>query len=100
MNEPDNNSKRDFVDEMIERRGAISPEFPGIYEAARHAREMIDELATTRKERRISQATVARRMGTKQPAIARLEANGDARLSTVSAYAAAIGAELEIRQAA
>ena len=89
----------DLLDEMVERRTAKNPEFPAIYEATRRAREMIDELAATRKAKRISQATVARRMGTKQPAIARFEANGDARLSTINAYANAIGAEIRIRDA-
>ncbi len=90
----------DFIDEMIERRATFNPEFRAIYQAALQARDMIDELTATRKAKKISQATVAKRMGTKQPAIARLEANGDARLSTVNAYASAIGAEIKVRDSA
>lgn len=100
MSKKNKNQAGDFLDEMIQRRAAANAEFPAIYEAALRTREIIDQLAATRKAKRISQSTVAKRMGTKQPAIARLEANGDARLSTINAYANAIGAELRIRDAA
>lgn len=96
MRTNDKANSGDFLDEMVERRTAISPDFPAVYEAAVRTREMIDQLATARRAKRISQAAVAKKMGTRQPAIARLEANGDARLSTINAYAEAIGVKVTI----
>jgi DNA-binding XRE family transcriptional regulator len=52
-----------------------------------------------REQRRsvdVSQAELARRIGTSQPAIARLEAGlADPKLSTLARYAAALGFELQ-----
>jgi len=55
-------------------------------------RELMDELAATRRERGLSQTEIAARMGTSQSAVARLERGDlDARLSTLERYAAALG---------
>ncbi|MEJ3750768.1 helix-turn-helix transcriptional regulator [Actinomycetes bacterium KLBMP 9797] len=61
-------------------------------------RELLAELAEQRRAAGLSQAQVAQRMGTSQPAVARLEAGDlDIRMSTVERYAAAIGVRLEMR---
>jgi DNA-binding XRE family transcriptional regulator len=53
------------------------------------------ELRKLRKSPPVSQAELARRIGTSQPAIARLEAGlADPKLSTLARYAAALGFEL------
>jgi len=69
--------------------------------AARRARarqELLAELVEQRRVAGLSQADVAERMGTSQPAVARLESGGvDARLSTLERYAAAVGHRLELR---
>lgn len=51
-------------------------------------------LRMMREKRKMSQADVARRMGLKQPAIARLERQRDVKLSTFQEWAAATGGEL------
>jgi transcriptional regulator with XRE-family HTH domain len=74
------------------------PVLPGFRELAERRRELAADLAAHRRAAALSQGEVAERMGTSQPAIARLEAGDvDARLSTVERYAAAIGYTLELR---
>jgi predicted transcriptional regulator len=58
-------------------------------------RELVRELAKYRADQGLSQAEVARRMGTSQPYVARLEgAEIDPRISTVLRYAAVIAGGL------
>ncbi|HET6212382.1 MAG TPA: helix-turn-helix transcriptional regulator, partial [Micromonosporaceae bacterium] len=53
------------------------------------------ELVAQRHAAGLSQTDVADRMGTSQPAVARLEAGGvDVRLSTLERYAAVVGVRL------
>jgi len=74
------------------------PRLPGFREMARRRQELVTELVEHRRAAGLSQAEVADRMGTSQPAVARLEAGGvDARLSTLERYAAAVGRRLELR---
>ena len=72
--------------------------FPGLAEVSGRGEKLIVELTNARQRLGLSQAEVAARMGTSQPAVARLESGGsDARLSTVERYAAALGVELQWR---
>jgi len=74
------------------------PILPGFREMAERRQRLLGELVAHRRATNLSQAEVAERMGTSQPAVARLEAGGvDARLSTLERYAAAIGLRLEMR---
>lgn len=79
------------------------PRLPGFREMAqRHHKQrrqdLLAELVERRHDAGLSQADVAARMGTSQPAVARLEAGGvDARLSTLERYAAAVGLRMEVR---
>lgn len=74
------------------------PVLPGFRQMGRRRRELLAELVAYRHSVGLSQADVAQRMGTSQPAVARLEAGGvDARLSTLERYALAVGRRLEIR---
>ncbi|HEV7898412.1 MAG TPA: helix-turn-helix transcriptional regulator [Planosporangium sp.] len=79
------------------------PVLPGFREMAQSTRRRQDLLADLIAERRaagLSQAEVAERMGTSQPAVARVEAGAvDVRLSTLQRYAAAVGRQLEVRLA-
>ena len=69
----------------------------GLGGLAERRRALATELAAHRRAAALSQETVAERMGTSQPAVARLEAGEvDVRLSTVERYAAAIGCRLEV----
>lgn len=94
-------AKKDFLDEVIEKRAKANPEFPEMVEAALKARKLLRSLAERRRELELSQTVVAARMGTSQSALARLEAGEvDPRISTVERYALAIGDELAIQRAA
>jgi DNA-binding XRE family transcriptional regulator len=73
---------------------------PGFREMAEAARrqELLAELIAERRAAGLSQAEVADRMGTSQPAVARVEAGAvDVRLSTLQRYAEAVGRRLELR---
>ncbi|WP_213451442.1 helix-turn-helix domain-containing protein [Rhizomonospora bruguierae] len=80
------------------------PRLPGFREMAkRHAdldrerRDLLAALVARRRAAGLSQDEVAGRMGTSQPAVARLEAGQvDARMSTVQRYADAIGVRLRL----
>jgi len=64
--------------------------------AARRNRELIDWLARWRNNHEQSQAEVATRMHTSQPAVARLESHQhDAQLSTLARYVTALGLSLK-----
>jgi transcriptional regulator with XRE-family HTH domain len=63
---------------------------------------LLDELLKARRQAGLTQAEVAARMGTKTPAVARLEAGGGSRrhspsVATLRKYAHAVGCSLEIR---
>jgi transcriptional regulator with XRE-family HTH domain len=76
------------------------PILPGFREMAESARrqKLLAELVAERRAAGLSQAEVANRMGTSQPAVARVEAGAvDVRLSTLQRYAAAVGRRLELR---
>ncbi len=67
------------------------------YESARQAFLIGEKVRRARESRGISQAELARRMGTTQPAIARLEAGGvDPRLDTLRRLGEALGVELVV----
>jgi DNA-binding XRE family transcriptional regulator len=81
------------------------PVLPGFREMADRARRhdeeqrraLVADLVARRRAAGLSQGEVAERMGTSQPAVARLEAGQvDARMSTVARYAAAVGAQINI----
>jgi transcriptional regulator with XRE-family HTH domain len=62
----------------------------------------LDELLSARRRAGLTQAEVAARMGTKTPAVARLEAGGGSRrhspsVATLRKYAEAVGCRVEIR---
>jgi DNA-binding transcriptional regulator YiaG len=76
------------------------PVLPGFREMAlsERRRQLLAELVAHRRATGLSQAEVAGRMGTSQPAVARLETGAaDVRLSTLQRYAAAVGRRLELR---
>src|SRR5213082_136521 len=72
------------------------------YDAQADEFALLDELLKARRQAGLTQAEVAARMGTKTPAVARLEAGGGSRrhspsVSTLRKYAQAVGCRLEIR---
>jgi DNA-binding XRE family transcriptional regulator len=89
--------EKDFLDELVEEGTLRNPEFPKLLEAAERTRALMRALADARERAGLTQAEVAERMGTSQPAVARLErAEADPRLSTVERYAEVVGRRLNL----
>ncbi len=79
-----------------------NPEVQKEYDALDDEFSLFDELLKARIKAGLTQAEVADRMGTKTPAIARLEAGGGNKkhspsVSTLRKYAKAVGCHLEIK---
>ncbi|WP_066459385.1 helix-turn-helix domain-containing protein [Castellaniella caeni] len=88
----------ELVKKMLE-----DPEVRAEYERIeREEMPMLDAILQARREAGLTQAQVAERMGTKAPAVARLEnslitGKHSPSISTLKKYAAALGKKLEIR---
>jgi ribosome-binding protein aMBF1 (putative translation factor) len=84
--------------EYAKRRGARDPEFARAFEEEFDKLRLAREIRVARERRNLSQMELARRIGTKQPHIARLEL-GKAlpRLDVLHKIAAALGLRLEVR---
>lgn len=95
----------DDTHEKMVAKWMKDPEFRAEYERIeREEMPMFDAILAARKEAGLTQAQVAERMGTKAPAIARLEnalvtGSPSPSLATLRKYAAALGKRLEIRLA-
>src|ERR1700730_7795973 len=62
------------------------------------ARRLLGPLVEVRNKRGLSQAKIAKRMGTSQPAVARMESGAsDPLFSTVHRYAHALGTDVDLR---
>jgi len=88
-------------DQMVEGWKA-DPEFRRHYDELEEEFSLFDELLRARSRAGLTQADVAARMGTRAPAVARLEAGGGRKahspsVSTLQRYAEAVGCRLEIR---
>jgi DNA-binding XRE family transcriptional regulator len=88
---------KELVKKML-KRPAVKAE----YEAQMEEFALLDVLLEARHRAGLTQAQVAEQMGTKTPAIARLEAGGGAKqhspsLATLRKYAEAVGCRLELR---
>jgi transcriptional regulator with XRE-family HTH domain len=88
---------KQLVKKML-KRPAVRAE----YDALAEEFALLDELLKARRRAHLTQADVATRMGTKAPAVARLEAGGGSRahspsVATLRKYAQAVGCRLEIR---
>ena len=72
------------------------------YDAQAAEFALLDELPGARQRAGLTQSEVAERMGTKTPAVARLESGGGSQrhspsIATLRKYAEAVGCRLEIR---
>lgn len=88
-------------DEML-AKWMKDPQFRAEYEMITPEFALLDELLAARKEAGLTQAQVAERMGTKPPAITRIESGlvSGSRypsLPTLQKYAKAVGKKLQIR---
>lgn len=87
----------ELVKKMLE-----DPAVKAEYDAQEVEFTLVDELLRARWNAGLTQAEVAERMGTKTPAVARLEAGGGTHrhspsIATLRKYAEAVGCRLEIR---
>lgn len=83
---------------LIERRKARSPEFARLYDEELEKLALARQLRELRESQNLSQAELATRVGTKQPAIARIESGKVLpRLDLLHKIALALGMRLEIR---
>jgi DNA-binding XRE family transcriptional regulator len=86
------------LDEIIERRKAMSPAFSALFDEERGKLALARQLRELREQENLSQGELAERVGTKQPAIARLESGRVVpRLDLLQKIAAALGRELRIQ---
>ena len=86
----------DSLEELHAERRRANPNIDQMVAAARDRRAFMRHLAAERRQAGISQAEVARRMGTSQPFVSRLErAVIDPQHSTEDRYAQAIGGRVD-----
>ncbi len=83
---------RDFLDKMVAKRSARSPEFPKRFDSVGRRRDLFRTLAERREVQQRSQTAIAAAMTTSQSSIARLETTAtDAKMSTLERYANSLG---------
>jgi predicted transcriptional regulator len=81
----------------LKKRLMANPEFKAEYKKADAEFAIVEALIKARTKARLSQAELAKRIGTTQSAIARLEGGGvSPSLSTLRRYAEATGSRLHI----
>ena len=91
----------DFLDEIIAEGSKKDPQFRQLVDAAYQRRELLDQLVKARVRAELTQAQVARRMGTSQAAVARIESGDfDVRTTTLDRYALAVGRRISYRLSA
>ncbi|HJW40318.1 MAG TPA: helix-turn-helix transcriptional regulator [Rhizomicrobium sp.] len=73
------------------------PEVRREYDALEEEFALIGELLKARTRAKLTQAQVARRMGTSQSAVARLESGRSPSLASLRKYAKATGSKVEIK---
>src|SRR5215469_12618648 len=94
MSDQDAGRRSLSIDQMVEIEERRRPGARAAIERAAARRRLLDQLATARRQAGVTQSAVAAAMGTLQPAIARLETgDADPKLSTMLAYADALGVE-------
>ncbi|MBU1745256.1 MAG: helix-turn-helix domain-containing protein [Proteobacteria bacterium] len=87
-------------DEMIEKM-LSDPAVKAAYDDLEDEFALFDEVLKARKRTGLTQAEIAARMGTKAPAVARLESGGGSKrhspsIATLRRYAEAVGCKLKI----
>jgi|SRR5690625_1604178 len=86
----------------LKRKLLSNPETASAYSAMRPEFKLLQQMLAARRDAGLSQADVASQMGTKAPAVTRLESSlGNGKhspsLGTLRKYAHAVGCELEIK---
>jgi predicted transcriptional regulator len=83
--------------EAWKRKMLKNPAFKKEYDALEEEFALINELLKARSRAKLTQTDVARRMGTSQSAVARMEGGHLPSLSSLKKYAKATGHKVEIR---
>src|SRR5260370_38659418 len=88
--------------EQLVKKMLKNPAVRAEYDALAEEFALLDELLRARQRAGLTQAEVARRMGTMTPAVARLEGGGGRKrhspsIATLRRYAKAVGCRLEIK---
>jgi DNA-binding XRE family transcriptional regulator len=83
--------------EAWKRKQMKNPAFKKEYDALEAEYALIGELLKARSSAKLTQAQVARRMGTSQSAVARLESGRAPSLTSLRKYARAVGRKVEIK---
>jgi ribosome-binding protein aMBF1 (putative translation factor) len=86
---------RDSLDALIDDLAEVDPDVHLRVVAALERRELARALAEQRRAAGLTQVEMAKRMGTSQGQVTRLESGADTRLSTVARYAAALGVKVD-----
>ena len=84
----------------LRARALARPDVKAEYERLKPEFAFLDQVLAARKAAGLTQADIARRIGTTQSAIARLESSAGKRLpslATLHKYASAVGCHVEIR---
>ena len=87
-------------DELV-KKALSRPGVKAEYDVLKDEFAFFDEVLKARKRAGLTQAEIAARMGTKAPAVARIEAGGGSKrhspsISTLRRYAEAVGCKLKI----
>ena len=87
--------------ERMIARWKKDPAFKAEYDALEQEFALFDELLKARQAAQLTQAEVAKRMGTHVPAISRMESSGGKKhspsIATLKKYAAAVGCRLVVK---
>jgi predicted transcriptional regulator len=83
--------------EVWRGRQMKDPAFRAAYDALEEEFALIRELLNARTRAKLSQAQVAKRMGTSQSAVARIESGRSPSLTSLRRYAKAVGRKVEIK---
>ena len=86
----------------LKRAALQNPEVQTAYDSLAPEFEVLGQMLQARREAGLTQAEVAERMGTKAPAVTRLESSLSSgkhspSIATLGKYAAAVGCRLEVR---
>jgi DNA-binding XRE family transcriptional regulator len=85
------------IREIFDKWAASDPDFREAYENPSLEFLLMLEISAARARSGLTQAEIARRMGTTQSAVARLETERLPSLSTLKRYAEAVGAKLVVK---
>jgi len=85
----------------LKEKALSDPEVKAEYDAMEEEFALFDEFLKARKRTGLTQKEIAARMGTKAPAVARIEAGGGSKkhspsIATLRRYAEAVGCKLKI----